>query len=283
MALTIGIVCPRIRVEEKSILAALSAKGANAVAIHPTMQPLPVPASRDDWDAWFGASSISGEVAKTPDVVIDRVPERYVGALLATSDHRGVRIDAGVAARRNRLSCLSLVSDAGIPRPKSLLALAESVGQFAARQLEFPSTLFPLGFEARSTLLLDADTADAVIEHRTVLGKHTDAMMILQEGAIGYGDQWYVHVLNGRVVGYRDTEPNDEILTLAHKVSAALKARFVTLSFMRHRDQIVLWNIAPVADFRSDTPWECESIAEELARFAMKLADHVQSRQAVII
>lgn len=279
MAITVGILCPRVRVEEKAILSAVSASGADGVAIHPTTQPLPAPASRADWDAWFAASAIAGEVAGTPQVVIDRVPERHVGALLATSDHRGIRIDAGIAARRNRIACLSVLADADIPRPKTMLALAETVGQDAARQLGYPCTLFPVGFEARSTTLLDDDTSDAVIEHRSVLGKHIDAMMILQQGALGTDDQWYVHVLNGRVVGYRGAAPVDEVIALSERVSAALRARFITLSFLRQGSDIRLWNIAPVADFRQDSPWRCESIAEAIATDAVELANAMTARR----
>src|SRR5262245_18003519 len=110
---TVGVLCTRVRVEEKQILATLATAGVPALPLAPTSSPLPmcpVPTKPSFAAAKDGAAA---------DIVIDRCQNRAVAAAILPllRAQRARVIDAGLAATGNRLDIAMSLAAAGIPRP----------------------------------------------------------------------------------------------------------------------------------------------------------------------
>ena len=271
MTTAVGVLCARVRVEEKQIITALGDAGAVAMPVPPAGLPLPpVPASRELAALGMHQVQETGS-AHVPGVVVDRCANRSVAtAMLGVLKHGGVRlIDAGVAATGSRLDVAAAIAAAGLPRPNTLVAFSEATGVDAASAIGFPATLLPVKQGAGSVALLDADTAEAVIEHRVVLGNAEEAVVLVQEGAPAPEEHTRVHVIGGQAVAFDGAAPSTVALELASEAATALDAAYAVVDIARIHGADVVWDVLPIADFRKSTPLGSRTVGEAIASFAM--------------
>ncbi|HYO29788.1 MAG TPA: hypothetical protein VER37_04335, partial [Thermomicrobiales bacterium] len=155
---TVGVLCGRMRVEEKLLVAALAEAGVVAEPVVPT--GLPLPPSRHPLPP---APAFAG--GPQTDLLIDRFPERAAGAaLIAASRATGsATIDAGLAATGDRLTVATALASAGVPRPNTHFAWSAEAALAAVASLGYPATLLPLAYRSAATPLHDIDAAEAVI------------------------------------------------------------------------------------------------------------------------
>lgn len=265
-----GVFCARVRVEEKQIIAAIGEAGCVAVPVPLAGTPLP-PGPASSGGSVLG--DLSGNGLANGDhgaitVVIDRVGSRTMAAatlpLLRAS---GIAtIDAGVAATGTRLQVAATLEQAGIARPTSLVGFSEATANTAASQLGFPLELFGLQPGSSSTTLLDADTAEAVIEHRVVLGGESESIVLLQTGAPAAEQRSMVHVVGGKVTAYSGAEPGTRMTALAEAAADALGATLVAIELATTAEGLVVWDVHPVADFRNAQQIGTVSVAGALAK-----------------
>lgn len=268
----IGVLCARVRVEEKQLITALGDAGAVAMPVPPASTPLPPgPASQDL--AALGATNGSKVAASAPRVLIDRCQNRAVATAMQQMLHgSGVQvIDAGLAAIGSRLQVATALTRAGLPRPVSLVAFSEATGVEAAESLGYPATLLPVMPGSATTCLLDADTADAVIEHRVVLGNHGEAIVLIQAGAPAADEITRVHVVGGQAIAVDGDAANREAIRLAEQAAAVLEATLVAIDVASVGGACVIWDAVPVADFRQSTPLGTTSVAEAIADLALTM------------
>lgn len=269
----IGVLCARVRVEEKQIITALGDAGAVAMPVPPTSTPLPPGPAAQDLAA-LGASNATGNgtgSTTSPQVLIDRCQNRAVAMAMMQILHGSSIhvIDAGLAAIGSRLQVASALAAAGLPRPTSLVAFSEPSGIHAAANLGYPTTLLPVTPGSTTTCLLDADTAEAVIEHRVVLGNHSEAIVLLQAGAPAPDELVRVHVVGGRAIAVDGDPAHAEAIRLAEQAAAVLDASLVAIDIARVGDLSVIWDAVPVADFRQSTLLGSTSVAAALAELAI--------------
>ena len=160
---TVGVLCARGRVEENAIMAALAKAGIVSALFPPADEPLPVgPMS----------PSPTGRPFPVPQIVVDRHPTRQIArAVLATCSALGVpALCAGIAATGDRLDVASALAAHGLPRPLTALCTSEDAALEAVAAMGLPATLLPLDLRSAPIALLDQDAAEAVLEHRAVLG-----------------------------------------------------------------------------------------------------------------
>src|SRR5215212_5404253 len=144
---TVGVLCARGRVEENAIMAALAEAGIVSALFPPADEPLPV-----------------GPMSPSPTRQIAR-------AVLATCNALGVpALCAGIAATGDRLDVASTLATYGLPRPLTALCTSEDAALEAVAAMGLPATLLPLDLRSAAIPLLDPDAAEAVLEHRAVLG-----------------------------------------------------------------------------------------------------------------
>jgi [lysine-biosynthesis-protein LysW]---L-2-aminoadipate ligase len=266
----IGVLCARVRVEEKQIITALGNAGAVAMPVPPASTPLPPGPAAQDLAA-LGASDATGNgTGSAPSVLIDRCQNRAV-AMAMTQILQGSSvqvIDAGLAASGSRLQVASALAAAGLPRPASLVAFSEASGNLAAANLGYPTTLLPITPGSTTTCLLDKDTAEAVIEHRIVLGNNAEAIILLQAGAPAAGELVRVHVVGGRAIAVDGDVADAGAIRLAEQAAGVLGASLIAVDIARVDDTCVVWDAMPVADFRQSTLLGSTSVAEALAELA---------------
>lgn len=280
MKTAIGVLCARVRVEEKQIITALGDAGAVAMPVPPASLPLPPCPAPSDLAALSKQPMQENGVNPLLGVIVDRCANRAVGgALLQLLKRGGVEvIDAGVASTGSRLDVASSLSKAGLPRPVSLVAFSEPSGLEAAASVGFPSTLLPFKPGSTTTALLDRDTADAVIEHRVVLGSQDEALILVQAGAPMAAELVRIHVVDGKAIAFDGEQPLPEAVDLAQGAAQALNALFASVDIAWINDECVVWDVIPVADFRQGTLLGEVTVGEALAvlaaerasRFAMK-------------
>ncbi|MGN6032112.1 MAG: hypothetical protein ACTHQE_10660 [Thermomicrobiales bacterium] len=288
----VGVLCARVRVEEKQIIAAVGVAGAAGMPVPPPSTPLPPgPASLDL--ATLGIAQVStssGEdvvIDSTLTALIDRCQNRTIAAIsLPILRASGITVlDAGLAADRNRLDVARVLATAGIARPHTLIAFSEESGIEAARRIGFPATLMPLTPGQAGTTLHDEDTADAVIEHRVVLGSDAEAIVLIQAGAPSVADRIMIHVVGGKAVAFDGPMPDAAAITLAEDAARAIGARIAGIEIATIGGQQVVWDVQPVAEFRQATLLGPESMADAIARAALdgdQSGDRIGSLTAAI-
>lgn len=272
MTTAIGVLCARVRVEEKQVLTALGDAGAMGMPVPPASMPLPPRPALHDLAA-PGASG-TGDQAGFPGVIVDRLTNRQVARPLARIlRSAGVDvIDAGLAATRNRQEVATAWEAAGLPRPTTMIGFSEGTGVQAANLVGYPATLLPMIHGAATTVLLDVDTADAVIEHRVVLGTADEAIVLVQAGAPSASELIRVHVIDGEAVAWEGETLLDGAATLAARAADAIDACVVAIDIALVGGRMVVWDALPVADFRKSRPIGTATVGAAIAALAMRRA-----------
>lgn len=266
-----GVFCARVRVEEKQIIGAFGDAGAVAMPVLPANAPMPPgPAThRVSPDAAVdGTIDINDPNLTT---IIDRCQNRYVAeATMPLLRARGVRvIDAGIAGCGTRLQVASALAEAGLPRPATLVGFSEDSANQAVRQIGVPSSLFSLKAEHGWTPMLDDDTAEAVIEHRMVLGSDAEAVVLIQAGAPAETDVSMIHVIDGRAIAIEGAAENAEAIALAERTARTLRASIIAIQIVVLNRTMVIWDVLPVADFRGAQLLDAITIGESIAALTL--------------
>jgi glutathione synthase/RimK-type ligase-like ATP-grasp enzyme len=259
----IGVLSTRTRVEEKQLIAALAVAGVAALPVPPAALPSPLGPSPV---RPLVVNTVSGVAA---EVMIDRLQDRALAsaALRLVQANGGTWIGAGLAATENRLTVATTLARAGVARPESRLVFDEGSALTAIEAVSYPCSFTPLESKLASIVLADRDTAEAVMEHRDVLGARHDALGIIQAGIAA--DAIHVIVLGGSVIGYAGNESlvSAHAFSLAIAAAQALHADIVGISVMRTASGLVVWDVDPVPDFRSSVSIGSAPVADAIASY----------------
>ena len=259
---TVGVLCARGRVEENALMAALAEAGIVSALFPPADEPLPVgPMS----------PSPTGRPFPVPQIVVDRHPTRQIArAVLATCDALGVPVlCAGIAATGDRLDVASALAAHSLPRPLTALCTSEDAGLEAVGAMGLPVTLLPLELKSPPISLLDLDAAEAVLEHRAVLGGVEGSLGLIQAGSPGTENLANVIVIDGTASAIEiasGTAVPDQALALAEEAARALTADLVSIVIALSSPQLVVWDARPVPDFRNAMPIAGLTVAQAIAR-----------------
>ncbi len=250
MMATVGLLCARARVEEKAIMAELAEAGIVSALFPPADEPLPVGPL---------PTSPSGRPFPVPQLVVDRHPDRQIArAVLATCRALGVpALCANVAATGDRLDVASALAAHGLPRPFTALCTSEDAALEAVAEMGLPATLLPLELKSRSIELLDQDAAEAILEHRAVLGGIEGSLGLIQAGSPGPESVAMVIVIDGVATAIEvasGTTVPDSALRLAEAAAVALEADFVAITIALDATGPVVWDVRPVPEFRHAIP-----------------------------
>lgn len=166
----IGILCSRVRVEEKLLFAAFEGLGVSPVRIDERALAAPV-----------------GRLVPEVDVLLERSVSATAG-LVATQIYEaaGVRVindsaTASVCADKVRTSLALAAAD--VPQPETIVALGEEAALDAIEYLGYPAVIKPaVGSWGRLLARVnDRDAAEALIEHKSVLGGVNHQVFYVQE------------------------------------------------------------------------------------------------------
>jgi [lysine-biosynthesis-protein LysW]--L-2-aminoadipate ligase len=260
----VGVLCARVRVEEKQLLAALAEAGALPMLLPPAPVPLPVgPLPVSETPGVAGAR-----------VIVDRCRDRAAAAAILTicGQMGATVLHAGLAALADRLAVATQLAMAGIHRPATLLVCSPEAAMAAVEEFGFPATLLPLRPGAASSPLIDRDAAEAVFEHRAVLGSAGDELALVQAGSPGAPARASVLVVDGRGIAISGEGAKcltREAIALAEAAAVAIGATVAGVELAETNGGTVVWDVQPVPDYRDARPLHGTSPAAAIAAAAM--------------
>ena len=267
-----GVFCARVRVEEKQIITAFGDAGAVAMPVLPASVPMPPGPVSLPATPGSNAGNASIDV-NDPDLgaIVDRCTNRYVAeATFALLRARGVQIiDAGLASRGSRLDVARVLLEAGLPRPATLIGFSEDSCNEAVRQLCTPCSLLSLKAVRGWTMMLDEDTAEAVIEHLMVLGTDAESVVLIQRGVPVESAVSTIHVVGGKAIAFDGAAPVGDAVALAEQAATTLQAAIVTIQIATINGVQVIWDVLPVADFRRADLFGEQTMGQAIAALAI--------------
>jgi [lysine-biosynthesis-protein LysW]--L-2-aminoadipate ligase len=160
-AAVVDLLAERLRVEERQLMAAFAARGWEARLVELERQVVPL---QDRGDAM-------------PPLALERrvvTHERAtLAALLAAGGSVVVNRTATARLLADRLALLRHLILAGIATPQTSVAFGAEATLAAIEQLGYPVLLQSLTVEPNvpDAVVADQDAAEAIVEHRTTLGK----------------------------------------------------------------------------------------------------------------
>ncbi|HET7037382.1 MAG TPA: hypothetical protein VFI42_16980 [Thermomicrobiaceae bacterium] len=184
----IALLTERLRVEERLLLDAFASRGHEAEVVAPSR--LSVNLARPAAPGW--------------PLAVQRAPSRGEhAALLALLAAQGVAVINRPATARllaDRLALLRHLVFAGIPVPETIASFGETATFAAIEALGYPVLLKSLSLDAAPLALIeDRDAAEAVIEHRGVLGG--EQAVLVQRFAAGQGRSERLAIVGSALLG----------------------------------------------------------------------------------
>jgi len=166
----LGIICSRIRVEEKLLFAAFEARGVAFERL-------------DDGDVVFDIHD-----REVPfDVVLERSisfgRSLYALKLLEDRSVRCVNCYDVVATCGDKLLTSAALERAGVPQPRTMAAFTPEAALRAIEMLGYPVVLKPVvgSWGRLVSRINDRDAAEALVEHLDVLGSWQQHIFYVQE------------------------------------------------------------------------------------------------------
>lgn len=167
----VGLLCSRVRVEEKMLFAAFRQRGVDYDRID---------SQRQTFD--LGGNSLSEY-----DVVLVRCLSHsrayYFTRWLERMKVPAVSSHRVVATCGDKLLTSAALQEAGLPIPHTVVAFTPMAALEAIEQMGYPVVLKPL-FGSWGRLLArvnDRDAAEAILEHKTSLGGYLHGVFYIQE------------------------------------------------------------------------------------------------------
>jgi [lysine-biosynthesis-protein LysW]--L-2-aminoadipate ligase len=169
-AARIGILCSRIRVEEKLLFQAFRRRGVEPERIDDEEVVLAVDQGRLPWDAVLGRS-----LSQSRAVAALRVLEARGMATVNTA--------AVVATCGDKVATSAALSARDLPLPRTMVAFTPKAALRAIEEIGYPVVIKPpIGSWGRLVARInDRDAAEAVLDHKHHLGSAQDAVFYLQE------------------------------------------------------------------------------------------------------
>ncbi len=252
----IGILCGRVRFEEKTLFEALRHRGI-------TFERL------DEDRVQF---AIGGDVPAV-DVVLDR-SIHHGRSLYATTllNAAGVpTVNSGHVAQicGDKILTSSTLAAAGLPVPKTVIAFTPESALEAIEEMGYPVVLKPMvGSWGRLLAKInDRDAAEAILEHKDILGSYQHGIFYIQEFVRKPQRDIRAIVVGNQTIGaiYRSSEHwitntarsgqaspcpvTPEIHQLCQDAAAAVGGGFLAIDLLEHQDGLLVNEINYTPEF----------------------------------
>src|SRR4030088_1733293 len=246
--LMIGILCSRVRIEEKALFETLRRRSLAFERLDedtiqfPTGHPFP----------------------KAPDVVLDRSIHhgRSLYALPLLNAAGVPTVNRAKVARicGDKILTTAALARGGLPVPKTVVAFTRDAALKAIEAMGYPVVLKPMvGSWGRLLAKInDRDAAEAVLEHKETLGSYQHGIFYIQEDvdkpqrdirAIVVGDQvigaiyrssqhWITNTARNGIA--TQMEVTAEIDQLCRKAAAAVGGGFLSVDLLEHEDGLLV-------------------------------------------
>ncbi|MCS6836945.1 MAG: lysine biosynthesis protein LysX [Anaerolineae bacterium] len=285
----VAVLATIIRPEEKLLLAALQAQGLQVDVI----------LDRDlnfDVNADAEQASPSGAPWNAYDLVLERCVSTsrglYALALLNAWGVRTLNSYATAATCADKLLTTLALARAGVPQPAARLAFTPESAMLAIEQIGYPVVLKPVtGSWGRLLAKVnDAETAEAIIEHRQTLGDYNHHLYYVQDyiekggrdiRAFVVGERticaiyrtsahWITNTARGGQASNCPVTP--ELDELCQRAAQAVGGGVLALDVFESADGLLVNEINHTMEFRNSSAPTGVDIAGEVAHYVVRVA-----------
>ncbi|MBV9100610.1 MAG: lysine biosynthesis protein LysX [Candidatus Dormibacteraeota bacterium] len=275
----VGLVCSRVRVEEKLLRDALARRGADVDLVDDRRLTLTLMRAERVWDV-IAARSVS----QTRALAVLRVFEAWgVPTVNQTS----------VVERCNdKLATTCALAAAGVPQPRTSVAFDPEAALQVAEAMGYPVVLKPLSGSWGRLLarLNDRDAAEAVFEDRVLLGSPEHSVFYLQEHVrkpgrdirafvIGgdvicaihrHSEHWITNTARGATT--RNCAITDELRRLCERAADAAGGGALAVDLLEDGDHLLVSEVNATMEFRNSIDVTGVDIPGRLADFVLAQA-----------
>jgi [lysine-biosynthesis-protein LysW]---L-2-aminoadipate ligase len=275
----IGILCSRVRVEEKALFEALRRRS--------------VPFERLDEDTIQFAI---GAAIPYPDVVLDRSIHhgRSLYALTLLNAAKVPTVNRARVARicGDKILTTAALAGAGVPVPRTVVTFTREAALEAIESMGYPVVLKPMvGSWGRLLAKInDRDAAEAVLEHKEVLGSYQHGIFYIQEyvdkpqrdiraivigdrtiGAIyRRSDHWITNTARNGKASVCEVTP--EIDELCNKAAAAVGGGFLSIDLLEHPDGMLVNELNYTPEFHGFMAATGIDVADQVIDYVDEIA-----------
>ncbi len=166
----LAILASRVRVEEKRIFAALERRGVSYRHVDTRRLEVDVAAPQPSY-----AAALSREISHTRAL--------YAARLLEAAGVPTVNTAEVIAVCGDKLLTSVALARAGLPVPRTAVALTPEAALDTIHRIGFPAVVKPLvgSWGRLAALVRDVDSAQAVLEHRAALPSPVHQVIYVQE------------------------------------------------------------------------------------------------------
>jgi len=276
----VGILCSRVRVEEKALFDGLRRRT--------------IPFERLDEDKI--QFPIGRPFPKAPNVVLDRSIHHgrslYALTLLQAAGVPTVNRPRVARICGDKILTSAALARAGLPIPKTVVAFTREAALEAIETMGYPVVLKPMvGSWGRLLAKInDRDAAEAVLEHKEVLGSYQHGIFYIQEyvdkpqrdiraivigdrtiGAIyRSSDHWITNTARNGIASHMEVTP--EIDRLCRKAAAAVGGGFLSVDLLEHPDGLLVNELNYTPEFHGFMAATGIPVADHVIDYVVEIA-----------
>ncbi len=278
----VAVLISRIRVEEKLLLEALVACGADITVVNDAELVLKIGDGRPqpEADVWLERS-------------LSAARGLYALRVLEQAGIPTINRYQTATTCADKLLTTAALAEAGVPQPRTALAFTAESALQAIEEMGYPVVLKPVvGSWGRLLARInDRDAAEAILEHKEVLGSYQHSIFYIQEYVAKPGRDIRAFVVGGETVAaiYRTSDHwitntarggrasncpiTPEIDALCLRAARAVGGGILALDLFEHPEQgIVVNEINHTMEFRNSIAPTGVDIPRLVAQYVMETA-----------
>ncbi len=277
----IAIICSRVRVEEKTLVAALEARSVTVERVDPRDLHVDL------------AGNALGEYDAALVRCLSHTRAYYVTRWLqsvgvpAISPHETVRVCG------DKLLTTAALQEAGVPNPRTKLAFTPEAALEAIEAMGYPVVLKPLtGSWGRLLARVnDRDAAEAILEHKKTLGGYQHSVIYIQEyvekpqrdirsfvvgdeticAVYRTSDHWITNTARGGKLSNCPVTPEIDALSCA--AAQAVGGGFIAIDLLEAPDgRLLVGEVNHTPEFRDCIDPTGVDIPGKVANYVLKVA-----------
>jgi [lysine-biosynthesis-protein LysW]--L-2-aminoadipate ligase len=179
----IGVLCSRVRVEEKAIFAAFQARGVGYERLDPRQLTIDLPGegvagAQAAAGAWPGAEEYGAVLVRC----LSHSHAYYFSRWLELAGIPAISPHRVVATCGDKMLTSAALQEAGVPGPRTVIAFSPEAALGAIEEMGYPVVLKPLAGSWGRLLarVNDRDAAEALLEHKATLGGYVHSVFYIQ-------------------------------------------------------------------------------------------------------
>lgn len=285
MIIKIGVLCSKIRIEEKLLFQEFEKLGLKIIQLDP--RELTLTGSKDNFK---GAELLlNREIGQTRSELI-----------LEYAENLGIKTinsSSSTILCNNKALTTQVLEKNNLPVPKTVLAFSQEEALIAAKRIGFPVVIKPV-WGSWGRLISKADTyeaLEAILEHKAALGSPQHSIFYLQKFIFKPGRDIRVFVVGGKAIAamYRVSQHwltntakgavpqnmklNKEITDLVEKAAKVLGVEIAGVDLVEHENGFLIFEVNATPEFHGLKAVSEVNIPLLIARYVQKEAENAKN------